>query len=482
MRELTQIKLILPFVEIPPRIGKQRILKSLEEQVTEAIKHDTLEIIKKGLAEINSVLLVEILQQLHQAIQGLPDSITKSNLSQQLRFLMLVIQNRLEQIHSPETLPEILEQITQDIGSVPELNIEIPLPAQAFLPRNFEKTVRTWERIIWQHPSRESRGERLEFFLQRGVDYKAASVRLHLISLDKDSQRHDEALSYAEADFYQVGNLQADHLQPSEDIIKRQMELVEAMNLDPIFKEKIISKASGKGYFKEEGGIVYGTKRFYMEYHNCVGNLWLISTAAGTKKSNKDVIEWLEQHERFGTAFFDNIGGKESINCQGILYTTQDGSLLAKAARTWFQVRYGQEITAAGYVLHQIKEPLLRQVDKIEQCDRKRRRIKLMAKMATAAQLVEGDDPSSSNGSLDQYSSPSSSDAEITEKNLAQMRRFAAEKKAVWSAEIGGVVKDYTAEVKGKRKAGNSEKVKDEVEGNNDDVDLHSSRLIKRGK
>lgn len=476
MKELLQIKSVLPFGEIPERIGRQRILRKLEEKVTTAIMNDIQKIVTEGLAEIESASFIKILQQLRREIQSLPISMAKSNLSQPLRFLVLVIKNRFEQ---SEQVQETLKQITQDFGNVPELNSEIMLPAPQFLPRNFENTIKKWGRIIWKNPSRESREERLEFFSQRGVGHRTASVRLHLIALDEDAQEKKEALSYAEADFYHIGNLQADHLQPSEDIVKRQMELVAAMNIDPIFRVKMLHAAERKEYFKEVTGIIYGTKKFYMEYHNCVENLWLISTAAGTKKGNICPIEWLRWHGRFGEPFFEAIGGEQSLRKDKILITTEQGKLLAESARRWFRRQYREEITTAGYICHQIKEPLLRQVEQTEKQPSKRRRIKLMAKITTAAHLAEGGSSSEGNGHLDHYSSPNSNDAEVTERNLAQMSQIAEKRRAVVKANVDDTARDYIEETKRRRKAERLEKAMDENDG--DDMALRG-RLIRGGK
>ena len=464
MKELTHIKTVLPsFEKIPQGIGQQRTLRELEEQVTIAIMDDLHEIVEHDLKEINITSFIETLQQLCENIRNIPSLISKTHLNQQLRFLILVIKNRQEEISLPEELLSKLEEISQLIGNVPGLNKEIELPAQPFLPRNFTKTVKKWERIIWKYPSRESREEKLEFFSYRSTDHRMASVRLHLIALDQDSKK-EEALSYADADFYHIGNLQADHLQSSEDIVKRQMELVAAMNIDPLFRRRMLHEAEGKGYFKEEKGVIYGTKRFYMEYHNCVGNLWLVSAAAGLKKGKKNPIEWLKKHRRFGLSFLEAIGGEELLQKDMILIATERGELLAEAARKWFRETYGEEITTAGYICHQIKEPLLKQVGQAERHGRKRRSVKLMAKITTAARLVDDGNLSEANGDSDRSSSLGSSDAEITAKNLARMDAFTTSRMSVVTAEINGVARDYTAVIKrGKREKKPREEMDDDI-------------------
>ena len=150
--------------------------------------------------------------------------------------------------------------------------------------------------------------------------------------------------------------------------------------------------------------------------------------------------------------FFDAIGGKESINRKGILYATQDGMLLADKAREWFRESHGQEITAAGYVARKIKQPILAQVKEVERQGQKRRSVRLMAKMAIAEGVVAGG--GDTNGDSDHSSSLPSSDAEITEKNLAQMSQIADKRKDAVAAEVDASVIDYMAESKRRRKTG----------------------------
>ena len=53
MKELAQIKLILPFNIMPSGIGRQRALRDLDARVTNAIRNDTL---KKSWNDLHDLL------------------------------------------------------------------------------------------------------------------------------------------------------------------------------------------------------------------------------------------------------------------------------------------------------------------------------------------------------------------------------------------------------------------------------------------
>ena len=140
--------------------------------------------------------------------------------------------------------------------------------------------------------------------------------------------------------------------------------------------------------------------------------------------------------------------------------------MLAKAARSWFREHCGQEITTAGYILHQIKEPLLRQVGQAEtHSPSKQQRVKLMAKMAIAAHVAEEDSSSSEDHQHSQQStSPDTSDTEITARNIGRMDTIVNKRHPILKQEVDSSATDYTRAAKRRRKG---EKTKEEVE---DDV------------
>jgi hypothetical protein len=435
------------FPELPKTsLGINRVIRefsSKQQDYLEYIATDLSNIIKHGIgSDIIQNPELEILNPLRtffNAIQSLPRSDIKETLQQQFRYIALSIQLRLNQIADQNfkiQFESFLKDVSGTIGTVSLLNDTVPVPATDFLPPDFENSKIKWKDIIIESPDRDS----IRFFtIKQEVEQKEikiASVRMHLISLDSNATNPNEALSYADADIYSVGDLQADHLQPSEQIIERQLEMLEAMNIDPEFAKEVQKHSESTAFFKKkEDGMFYGTKYFYMLYHNCINNLWLISTSAntGTGKGNQDPIIWLKKHERFGEPFFSAIGGQASINKSTILYLTQGGEMLAVAARKWFLNTYRNEITAAHYVREEILKPLkgnlqtLAQLpqEESEQAERKKRKkiIKTMAKMVMAKILIaesSSESPTHSDTSPNKSSSPEGY-AEINPENLDLM-------------------------------------------------------------
>lgn len=314
---------------------------------------------------------------------------------------------------------------------IPELNQDTPLPLPDFLPADVETSKERWKKEAWNNPSRQSREQPIKSFKRKDNAGDIASVRRHLIAQDIDSKKHQEALSYADGDFYDVGNLQADHLQPSESILKRQLEMIHAMNLDPLFKEKIYAHPNKDDFFIEKNGAVLGTQYFFSLYHNCIGNLWLISAADNTGhagKGSQDAIQWLTEHPRFVKAFFDDHGGAAAnLDKTKILYeikkpeAPQESTILAEAARTWFRKKYDSEIKATGYIQYEISQPAKGLSTHVFSYGKnKQQRLKYMVKLALAkAVLTRSRRNSSGSSNNGQSTSLASSDVEPSETNMA---------------------------------------------------------------
>jgi len=197
------------------------------------------------------------------------------------------------------------------------------------------------------------------------------------------------------------------------------------MRLDPIFQREMLSHKDGKDYFMfNKAGLRCGTKFFFQAYHNCVDNLWLISTAANTGqgKGSQEPIQWLRGHRRYGEEFFSSFKGEEKIDRSKILYCIRgvddSETLLASKAKDWFLLRYREELQGVGYVRHEIALPAKRRLELIpkEAITRKskKQRIDLMLRLSLARAVINGP---SSDTSSSSSSSPSTSDAEITPGN-----------------------------------------------------------------
>lgn len=185
-----------------------------------------------------------------------------------------------------------------------------------------------------------------------------------MINTDGDPKNPGEAFSYADGDFYDTGNLHADHLQPADSILFRQLEMIMAMNIDQLFKQKMMAHPESGNFFKEANGTVFGTQYFFLVYFNCIDNLWLISASANTGisgKNNQDPIEWLASHDYFGKDFFN--AHAAPLNKDKILYEIIPTNLgkpliLAEASKIWFKKQYAKSMSASNYIGNQITGPL----------------------------------------------------------------------------------------------------------------------------
>jgi hypothetical protein len=446
------IKKIL-FPEIPKTgFGVDRVIKefsSKQQELLELIATDLSAIVSHGIGrptcENPEQEILNPLRAFFNSVQNLPDYEIKETLQQQLRYFALTLQLRLSQItddNAKVQLENFLQEVAKAVGIVPRLNDRIPLPEKDFLPPDFENSKKTWKDTLMESPSRGS----IRFFtIKRTVNQKEieiASVRLYLLSLDVNARNQNEALSYVDADIFLIGDLQADHLQPSEKIIKRQQEMLEAMGIDPEFAKEMNKHPESENYFKKkEDGEYVGTKYFYTLYHNCITNLWLISTSAntGAGKGSQDPIVWLKTHKRFGERFFSAIGGEGSINKSTLLYVTRDGEMLAQAARKWFLNTYKNEIAGARYIREEILKPIKENLQELAQDPQeeselsarqtRKKIIKTMAKMVIAKILVaesSSESPGHSDTSPNKSSSPEGY-AEINPSNLESMEAVGKE-------------------------------------------------------
>ena len=458
------ISRIFPFDTISPRIGKQRQLEALKSRILPAIQQDIASIVRDELGEFDILAMMDYLNQLFQAIQALPRSMVRSDLEQQVRFFVLVVRNRLDDSDGMVPLRQLCENISRVFGFVPELNADVPLPDAQFLPTQFATSVTEWANIIWQNPGRNSVDERIHFFGRRTSTIRKDSVRLHLLELDRNPANSEEALSYADADFYNLGDLQVDHLQPSDDIIHRQLELIAAMNIYSIFRDKMLEKGGGKGYFMSQDGRIFGSKRFFMEYHNCVGNLWFLNPNEGTPKSNQDPVEWLEKHPRFSERFLVSLGGKDAVDKRSILFTYA-GELLADRAKNWFHATYAQEIAVGQFLGAHVSQPFLQQAAAVDTGGGGH--VRFMARTAAAA-AIAGDEHLGRGASSDDSSASIGSAAEINPANLVVMAGILESEREVLGAVVDRTTRGYKSAAK-RRRVGDAMPAADDVDDADED-------------
>ncbi len=413
--------------------GKEKAIRALREQIDRQLKSIVEEVVGlpvelgKFSNELPSEIAIQLIQTSRHFLQQvikLPAMEEKNALEQQMRFIALILSNRINQF--PKVLHGVvntlLREISQTVGKVPVLNESVPLPEQDFLPVKYDDSVKHWQTTVYRDPGRDKK-DKVAFFSRQDDLGQIASVRRQLLVESMNSRNQAEAFSFAESDYYAMGDLQVNHLQPSEEIIERQLELIMAMNIDSLFCEAMMEHQEADKYFKKVHSHgrdeIAGTKYFFQVYHNCIDNLWLISTAANTGlgKLNQNPIDWLESHLRYGARFFNESGGIQAINRDSILYTVEKPGqkvVLAKVAKEWFLNTYKEELAAAGYlreITSTAKGKLGGVIQEPKTSISKRKKIKFMIRAAMAERLLQISSPSGS-------SSPSSSFAEINQENM----------------------------------------------------------------
>jgi len=438
-----------------PKIGRNRLLSEAAGLCLPKVDKDLKAVAQNGLDLATIEVDIAAFEDFVDALaQDFPDSSQKQTLFRACRQLACSIELRANTLGGKQALVTFkLRSIAAKIGTVPLLNDTVAQPDAKFLPPQYQASITRWNQEPWKTPAR-SKGdgsEKVSFYTKMIGGSKYASVRLHLIDLDRNISPEGESLSYGDADFFAHGDLQADHLQPSEHLLERQLELIAMMNADPLFKAKMQAHPMSQHYFVEHTTTheVVGTKRFFMDYHNAMDNLWLLRPAdnSGTGKSNADPVTWLQQHSRFGDRFMQTVG---PINTTNILYTTKDGRVLAKAVREWFQATYRQEITGVKFYGEKVIDPFKQllldtskpgPLGKVE----KHAKVATMAAMAVASQAASIAAEAATRSDESGLSSVESADAAINSKNLGVVSGLAVAKRDEQSALIGSIATDYKA-------------------------------------
>lgn len=154
------------------------------------------------------------------------------------------------------------------------------------------------------------------------------------------SEERQYYLNLIDTEFYKPGLFDADHLQPSSGLIERLKEMVEMMNIDPVFKRDMIESEYNDGYFIEKNDKVFGTYWLYASYYNAMQNLWFLLTSdnSGSGKVATDPIEWLESNDigKGYLAYLKTSG--RSIDRSGALYLVlPDGQGLKDSFVHWVE-------------------------------------------------------------------------------------------------------------------------------------------------
>lgn len=462
---------------VPNGLGQRIYLNQLCEDTIDLLKNDIKAVVAKTVLPENIKLeFFDRLVDLFDRIQAIafPFNLQKS-IHESFRLFNLVLENHFLNQCEPEfsnTIRDKLLKIQEAIGVVPRLNPVVKLPDKSLMPpQYFSKTSTgkktSWDMIIWKDPRRGSAHERLEFISSTTEDgRRIAAVRQQLAQEELyEYQEEKTAVCYGCADFDVISNLHADHLQPAADILERQCEMLMAMNADPIFAKEMMSAEANQGYllYNKNEPQYYGTKKFFMEYHNAVENVWFMHSGenAGGGKGGEEVITWLRNHPRFGQAFFAAVG---PIQQQTILFCTEDGTLLAAKARRWFRQRYSEEITSKGFSAIKIDVPMQdamkhmsmhfeqRPKSELNPPERKRRRkekakkVEFMANLSMqsvlASQAKEVTTKKAGGGSSSDDQSIPSDESAITPRNLEKVNKISMK----FSSRVNQITDDIVSE------------------------------------
>lgn len=140
-------------------------------------------------------------------------------------------------------------------------------------------------------------------------------------------------------DFVRVRGLEVDHIDPSCEIRKRQINLVQKLNDNPLLAEHILSLPGMEKFFKkltiDDKPQYFGTWFFYEVYFNDIDNLWLICDVCNGKKSNAAVIDWLQNQWAYGSEFLDYLSWI-GIKNDALVQKVGNHNGLAEVAIEWF--------------------------------------------------------------------------------------------------------------------------------------------------
>ena len=275
---------------------------------------------------------------------------------------------------------------------------EVTLPST--LPPKWDQTIRRLAKL----PSRTSppySRPRFIRFNKNPIQHIQSSKTISAVRVDCLQKRYIEkgligpkAMCLAHGELMYIDELDADHVQSSSLILKRQLAFIDALNQCPTFAAYVLSLPKMKSFFiqttipgkktytatpefhhlhptstlievmnndpklaqkimKDPGlsklikttiepaKIQYaGSELFFALYHNDVSNIWLICKGCNgaTGKHAHDAIGWFTTNPLYGPAFVQSIQPLQD----SILQKTNQGEGLAVAAKKWFYSHHHQ--------------------------------------------------------------------------------------------------------------------------------------------
>lgn len=370
-------------------VTSDEIIAAIKLEITRVVAGDT------------SAVTAEDMKRLKAIITRGKLSTNKKEIFKQIRFLLLAISNRKDEITLNTQVSNKLQVIMQEIGTVPVLNKDVRLPVNTYWAK--AKTVTEWGETPWYNPSRTNQQEKIGFFTSSS---KKAGVREQLfsdeIAIESTFEENDQFMSYSDATRLPDRELEADHFQASSIILEKQKEMVEAMNIDPIFCKEMLENSKDNYYFvkikkgkgKSATYDIVGTKNFYMEYHNCVDNIWLMRRADNLGKSASECIDYMQESDVY-VNFLTAIGGEDCISKGTILWTVNNdefqyhGMLLAQAMRQWFRDAYPLTIESSRRLTKFVHEPTVAKTRKLDELEPSRKKSRLTKDAMFGQAIIE---------------------------------------------------------------------------------------------
>lgn len=352
--------------QLSPQSVESMLLADLNT-ISEAIKREDYSSLERSSPE-------EFADALRKIIEILPrlSSSNQKEVEKSLRCFVFLLERHYPNIVLTAAassssyinpLQQTMENISEKFGFAPVLFGDIELPEQPFLPPDIERTITRWKTIPCPNPKRTAKT------IQEGkIDFikhnSKSSVRLQLeanaatssssVSVPISSEKTETFyLNLIEFEYYKLGLMHADHLLPSESMINRLKEMIEIMNYDPSFAQKMKDLGYFNQYFLDTADGIIGTYWLYMAHHNSIENLWflLASDNTGEGKLATDPIEWLESRE-IGRLYLQDLESQgKSIDKRYILYKVSDGMSLKDSFITWVSLNRAKIITVCSELI-----------------------------------------------------------------------------------------------------------------------------------
>ncbi len=273
-----------------------------------------------------------------------------TRVQQLLRYLCFMLEHHESSILSSTAsraakiqLREKLKELTNNIGTVPQLTTQVELPEKRFLPQKMNDTIKRWKKISCPNPKRTASSieqGKITFLTRGGENAVRSALRAEikakkLATLDRESMQ--QYLNLLDTEYYKEELFDADHMQPSSGLISRLKEMIELMNLDPTFKEDMIDSEYNDDYFLEdEKGNIIGNYWLYASHYNAMQNLWFLLTSdnSGGGKVDADPISWLENNS-VGKEYLKYLHDNgRFIDKSGIFYMVRPDAIALKESFT----------------------------------------------------------------------------------------------------------------------------------------------------